>query len=51
MSGAPASAKVRLVVGNTGQGVFKNDGPFDAYIVTTHVDKLYEVRCEGEVVI
>ncbi|XP_068204376.1 uncharacterized protein [Palaemon carinicauda] len=35
--------KFRLVVGNTGAGVFKNDGPYQAYISTHGVPELYEV--------
>lgn len=33
--------KYRIVVGNTGQGVFKNDGPYSVYISTDGVDELY----------
>lgn len=36
--------KFRLVVGNTGQGVFKNDGPYTAYIATSGVKELYTVN-------
>ncbi|XP_063888909.1 uncharacterized protein LOC135115838 isoform X1 [Scylla paramamosain] len=33
--------KYRIVVGNTGQGVFKNDGPYSAYISTDGIEELY----------
>lgn len=36
--------KVRIVGGNTGQGVYKNDGPFDVYISTSNVPELYTVE-------
>ncbi|KAK7082852.1 hypothetical protein SK128_018427, partial [Halocaridina rubra] len=35
--------KYQLVVGNTGAGVFKNDGPYSAYISTRGVLDLYNV--------
>lgn len=35
--------KFRIVVGNTGAGVFKNDGPYQAYISTHGIPDLYEV--------
>ncbi|KAK4312005.1 hypothetical protein Pmani_016533 [Petrolisthes manimaculis] len=36
--------KVYVVVGNTGQGVYKNDGPFTAYIHTGGVRELYTIQ-------
>ncbi|XP_076041684.1 uncharacterized protein LOC143025623 [Oratosquilla oratoria] len=35
--------RYRLVVGNTGQGVYKHDGPYDLYINTSCVKDLYTV--------
>lgn len=39
--------KVRIVVGNTGQGVFKNDGPYSAYITTNGIKEMYTVTMES----
>ncbi|XP_070000799.1 uncharacterized protein [Penaeus vannamei] len=36
--------KVRIVVGNTGAGVFKNDGPYAAYVSTSGIRELYSTR-------
>ncbi|XP_042871768.1 indole-3-acetaldehyde oxidase-like [Penaeus japonicus] len=36
--------KVRIVGGNTGQGVYKNDGPFDSYIDTSQVPEFHIVQ-------
>ncbi|KAK7027383.1 hypothetical protein SK128_013597 [Halocaridina rubra] len=41
------SDKVRLIVGNTAQGIYKNDGPFNKYISTCGVKELYSVRLES----
>lgn len=38
--------KYRIVVGNTGQGVFKNDGPYSAYISTDGIEELYNTSVE-----
>lgn len=38
---------VRIVVGNTGQGVYKDDGPYSAYISTSGVRELYAVRMQS----
>ncbi|KAG1683136.1 Xanthine dehydrogenase [Nymphon striatum] len=35
--------KVRLVVGNTGTGVFKNDGPYDHYIDIKNIPELHKI--------
>ncbi|KAK4325143.1 hypothetical protein Pmani_004297 [Petrolisthes manimaculis] len=36
--------KFRIAVGNTGQGVFKNDGPYSVYISTVGIKELYSTR-------
>ncbi|XP_063615205.1 uncharacterized protein LOC134788260 [Penaeus indicus] len=42
--------KVRIVGGNTGQGVYKNDGPFDVYIDARNVPEFHTVgESPGEV--
>ncbi|XP_045620965.1 LOW QUALITY PROTEIN: uncharacterized protein [Procambarus clarkii] len=38
--------KVCIVVGNTGQGVYKEDGPYTTYISTNNVKELYSVTTE-----
>ncbi|XP_073232045.1 xanthine dehydrogenase/oxidase-like [Porites lutea] len=35
--------KVRLVAGNTGQGIYKNDGPFDVMIDINMIEELHNV--------
>ena len=35
--------KIRLVVGNTATGVYKNDGPYDIYVDTSNITELYQV--------
>ncbi|XP_068235894.1 uncharacterized protein [Palaemon carinicauda] len=35
--------KARIVVGNTGQGIYKNDGPYSHYICTHGILELYYV--------
>ncbi|KAL7640339.1 UNVERIFIED_CONTAM: hypothetical protein RMT77_008603 [Armadillidium vulgare] len=44
-------SSTRFVVGNTGQGLFKNDGPYDTYIDTSRVRVLSEVVLQPELVI
>ncbi|XP_076057313.1 uncharacterized protein LOC143034854 [Oratosquilla oratoria] len=43
--------KHRIVVGNTGQGVYKEDGPYNMYINTTSIKKLYHVSTKAPLVI
>ncbi|XP_068204134.1 uncharacterized protein [Palaemon carinicauda] len=46
-----STEKVRIVVGNTGQGVYKEDGPYSAYISTCGVKELYAVRLESPLIL
>ncbi|KAL9979239.1 hypothetical protein ACROYT_G016871 [Oculina patagonica] len=41
--------KIRLVAGNTGKGIFKNDGPFDVMIDITKVKELHTIPSATEV--
>nr|BAS67018.1 aldehyde oxidase [Penaeus japonicus]BBC28100.1 aldehyde oxidase [Penaeus japonicus] len=44
LNGLGRTDKVRIVVGNTEAGVFKNDGPYTAYISTSGIRELYSTR-------
>ncbi|XP_064107764.1 uncharacterized protein LOC135216406 [Macrobrachium nipponense] len=46
-----STEKVRIVVGNTGQGVYKEDGPYSAYISTCGVKELYAVNLQSPLIL
>nr|XP_058949586.1 xanthine dehydrogenase/oxidase-like isoform X1 [Pocillopora verrucosa] len=41
--------KIRLVAGNSGKGIYKNDGPFDVMIDITKIEKLHTIPSVTEV--
>ncbi|XP_015777058.1 PREDICTED: indole-3-acetaldehyde oxidase-like [Acropora digitifera] len=43
------SNKVRLVAGNTGKGIYKNEGPFEVLIDINQIKELHTVPSSGEV--
>lgn len=40
--------KIRLVAGNTGKGIYKNDGPFDVMIDISKIEQLHTIPSETE---
>ncbi|XP_037075287.1 LOW QUALITY PROTEIN: indole-3-acetaldehyde oxidase-like [Pollicipes pollicipes] len=43
LAAVPAGRSLRLVTGNTGSGVYKRDGPFDAYVSVLKVPELHKI--------
>ncbi|XP_074617346.1 xanthine dehydrogenase/oxidase-like [Acropora palmata] len=43
------SNKVRLVAGNTGKGIYKNEGPFEVLIDINQIKELHSVPSSGEI--